>query len=45
MATTSNTTELAAPTLAQSHKTGINITSAAHLLIQVPSYTAWTKAT
>ena len=40
MATTSNTTELAAPTLAQSHKTGINITSAAHLLIQVPSYTA-----
>ncbi|KII32134.1 hypothetical protein NL64_12865 [Pseudomonas fluorescens] len=40
MTSTSNKTELAAPTLAQSHKTGINITSAAHLLIDVPPYPA-----
>ncbi|MGY3172146.1 hypothetical protein ACVWYU_001520 [Pseudomonas sp. TE12234] len=38
MTSTSNKTGLAAPTLAQSHKTGINITSAAHLLIEVPAY-------
>ena len=38
MTSTSNTTELAAPTLAQSHKAGINLASAAHLLIEVPPY-------
>jgi hypothetical protein len=38
MTSISNKTELAAPTLAQSHKTGINITSAAHLRIDVPPY-------
>ncbi|MNU60040.1 hypothetical protein D3C71_492190 [compost metagenome] len=40
MKSTSNQCELAAPTVAQSHKTGINITSAAHLLIDVPPYPA-----
>ncbi|MGE8066678.1 hypothetical protein [Pseudomonas sp. NPDC089569] len=40
MPSTSNKTGLAAPTLAQSRKTGINITSAAHLLIDVPPYPA-----
>ena len=38
MKSTSNKPELAAPTLAQSHKNGINITSAAHLLIDVAPY-------
>lgn len=38
MTSTPNPSTLAAPTLAQSHKTGINITSAAHLLIEVPPY-------
>lgn len=38
MTSTSNKPELAAPTLAQSHKAGINITSAAHLMIDVPPY-------
>jgi hypothetical protein len=38
MKSTSNHPELAAPTLAQSHKSDINITSAAHLLIDVPPY-------
>lgn len=38
MKSTSNKPELAAPTLAQSNKTGINITSAAHLLIDVAPY-------
>jgi hypothetical protein len=38
MISTSNKTELAAPTLAQSHKTDINLTSAAHLLIEVAPY-------
>src|SRR5471030_846271 len=38
MTSTSNKPELAAPTLAQSHKSGINITSAAHLLIGVAPY-------
>ena len=34
----SSKTELAAPTLARSHKTGINLASAAHLRIEVPPY-------
>ncbi|MHC8303660.1 hypothetical protein [Pseudomonas sp. PB3P13] len=34
----SHTTDLAAPIVAQSHKSGINITSAAHLLIDVAPY-------
>ncbi|MCU1761972.1 hypothetical protein NTD84_19905 [Pseudomonas sp. 14P_8.1_Bac3] len=38
MKNTSHTRELAAPTVAQSHKSGINITSAAHLLIDVAPY-------
>jgi hypothetical protein len=38
MKNTSNQPELAAPTLAQSHKGDINIISAAHLLIDVPPY-------
>lgn len=38
MTSTSNKPELAAPTLAQSHKTSINITSAANLLINVVPY-------
>jgi hypothetical protein len=38
MKTTSNTPELAAPTVAQSHKSGINVTSAAHVLIDVAPY-------
>ncbi|MDI1332936.1 MAG: hypothetical protein Q7U27_20645 [Pseudomonas sp.] len=38
MTSTSNKSGLAAPTLAQSHKTGINVTSAAHLLIDVAPY-------
>ena len=38
MTSTSNKSRLAAPTLAQSHKTGINVTSAAHLLIDVEPY-------
>jgi hypothetical protein len=38
MTSTSNKPELTAPTLAQSHKTGINLTSAAHLLIDVAPY-------
>ncbi|MHC8404790.1 MULTISPECIES: hypothetical protein [unclassified Pseudomonas] len=38
MKNNSNTTELAAPIVAQSHKSGINITSAAFLLIDVPPY-------
>jgi len=38
MTSTSNKIELAAPTLAQSHKAGINLASAAHLLIEVPPY-------
>jgi len=38
MTSISNKPELAAPTLAQSHKTCINITSAAHLLIDVAPY-------
>jgi hypothetical protein len=40
MKSTSNQPELAAPTLAQSHKSDINIVSAAHLLIDVPPYPA-----
>lgn len=40
MTSTLNKIELAAPTLAQSHKSGINNTSAAHLLIDVPPYPA-----
>lgn len=36
----SNHPELAAPTLAQSHKSDINIVSASHLLIDVPPYPA-----
>lgn len=40
MKSTSNQPELAAPTLAQSHRSDINITSAAHLLIDVPPYPA-----
>ncbi|HEF4760572.1 TPA: hypothetical protein SAN82_003014 [Pseudomonas putida] len=43
MTSTSNQTGLAAPALAQSHKTGINITCAAHLLIDVPPYPAMDK--
>jgi hypothetical protein len=38
MTSTSHKPELAAPTLAQTQKTGINITSAAHLLIEVAPY-------
>jgi len=38
MTSIANKTELAAPTLAQPQKTGINITSAAHLLIDVAPY-------
>lgn len=38
MTSTSNTSELAAPTLAQSHKAGINVTSAAYLLVDVAPY-------
>ena len=38
MTSTSNKTELAAPTLAQSHKAGVNMTSAAHLMIDVAPY-------
>lgn len=38
MKNTSNKPGLAAPTVAQSHKSGINITSAAHLLIDVAPY-------
>jgi len=38
MKSISNKPELAAPTVAQSHKSGINITSAAHLLIDVAPY-------
>jgi hypothetical protein len=43
MQITSNQPELAAPTLAQSHKGDINIISAAHLLIEVPPYPAMDK--
>ncbi|WP_137805933.1 hypothetical protein [Pseudomonas sp. G(2018)] len=43
MTSTSHQTGLAAPTLAQSRKTGINITCAAHLLIDVPPYPAMDK--
>jgi len=38
MKSISNNPELAAPSLAQSHKNGINITSAAHLLVDVAPY-------
>lgn len=38
MTSTSNKTGLAAPTLAQSRKAGINLASATHLLIEVPPY-------
>jgi hypothetical protein len=38
MTSSSNKTRLAAPTLAQSHKTVINTTMAAHLMIDVPPY-------
>ena len=38
MKSISNKTELAAPTVAQSRKSGINITSAAHLLVDVAPY-------
>lgn len=38
MKNTSNKPELAAPTVAQSHRSGINITSAARLLIDVAPY-------
>ncbi|MDI2593172.1 hypothetical protein POF45_17315 [Pseudomonas sp. 681] len=38
MKSTSNKPELVAPFLAQSHKSGVNITSAAHLLIEVAPY-------
>ena len=38
MTSTSNTPELAAPTLAQSHKAGVNMISAAHLMIDVAPY-------
>jgi hypothetical protein len=38
MTSTSNTSGLAAPTLAQSHKAGINVTSAAYLLVDVAPY-------
>lgn len=38
MKNTSNKPELAAPTVAQSHKCGINVTSAAHLRIDVAPY-------
>lgn len=40
MKSTSTKTGLAAPTLAQSHKVGINLASATHLLIEVPPYPA-----
>ena len=40
MKSTSNKPGLAAPTLAQSNKTGINVTCAAHLLIDVAPYPA-----
>ncbi|EJM61367.1 hypothetical protein PMI29_03881 [Pseudomonas sp. GM49] len=40
MKSTSNKSGLAAPTLAQSNKTGINVTCAAHLLIDVAPYPA-----
>ena len=40
MNSTSNTSGLAAPTLAQSNKAGINVTCAAHLLIDVAPYPA-----
>jgi hypothetical protein len=40
MKSTSNPSELAAPTLAQSHKSDINIISAAHLLVDVSPYPA-----
>src|SRR5690349_24826040 len=40
MKSTSTKTGLAAPTLAQSHKAGINLASATHLLIEVPPYPA-----
>lgn len=38
MKNTSNKPELAAPTVAQSHKSGINITSASRLLIDIAPY-------
>ncbi|KJZ36333.1 hypothetical protein [Pseudomonas fluorescens] len=38
MTSTSNTPELAAPTLAQSHKAGVNMISAAHLMIDIAPY-------
>ena len=38
MTSTSNTPELAAPTLAQSQKAGVNLISAAHLMIDVAPY-------
>ncbi|WP_460151635.1 hypothetical protein [Pseudomonas sp. S2_B07] len=38
MTSTLNTPELAAPTLAQSHKAGVNMISAAHLMIDVAPY-------
>lgn len=38
MRTPSNQPELAAPVVAQSHKCGINITSASHLMIEVAPY-------
>lgn len=40
MKSTSNKSGLVAPTLAQSNKTGINVTCAAHLLIDVAPYPA-----
>jgi hypothetical protein len=43
MTSTSNQTGLAAPTLAQSHKTDINIACAAHLLIDIPPYPTMDK--
>ncbi|TPG77260.1 hypothetical protein [Pseudomonas arsenicoxydans] len=38
MTSTSNTPELAAPTLAQSHKAGVNMIAATHLMIDVAPY-------
>ncbi|VVO63800.1 hypothetical protein [Pseudomonas fluorescens] len=38
MTSTSNTPELSAPTLTQSHKAGVNMISAAHLMIDVAPY-------
>lgn len=38
MTRTSHTLELAAPTLALAHKTGINLTAAAHLVVDVQPY-------